>query len=574
MVRLKSCAVLWLVISMSVPQVAIIGRPNVGKSSLLNWLARRRLAIVDDQAGVTRDRVTTMLEHRDRYFELVDTGGMGFQDPDELTDDIQRQIDAAIDSADLILWIVDARSGLMPLDELVAQRLRGVDRPVIMVVNKVDHEGLDPVADEFRVLGRGLLIRVSTIQQRGREDLLDLIVERLPETARQAPEEPRMKIAIVGRRNVGKSTFVNTLAKAERMIVSEVPGTTRDSVDVHFDLDGHRFIAIDTPGLRRNKSVRTDLEFYSTHRAQRSVRRADVVLMFFDASEPISKVDKQLIGYIGDNYRPCVWVVNKWDKLATQIPTERWVTYLRQTFPSLVHTPIAFITGQTGKNVKALLNHSQMLYKQANSRLSTGELNRIIQHALIEHPPPAFQTKRPRIYFATQVAVTPPTIVLKVNYPEAFSEDYRRFLLRQLRDHGPFGEVPIRLFIDQRTRSEAGGATAGSRRSRSSNDPDTAITDDAEAYDDEMQAGGFDDGDMDDGDMDDVQMNIGDMDDGDMDDGDMDDGDMDDGDMDDGDMDEGDMDDVQINGGDTDDAQVEGGDESFENDRPSETERI
>jgi GTP-binding protein len=253
----------------------------------------------------------------------------------------------------------------------------------------------------------------------------------------------------------------------ERMIVSEVPGTTRDSVDVHFQLDGQTFIAIDTPGLRRRKSQRTDLEFYGAHRAQRSVRRADVVLIFFDATEKVSKVDKQLIGYVIENYKPCVFVINKWDQLHGSVTTERWVRYIRELFPTLAYAPIAFITGQTGKNVKALLNHSTMLFKQARERVSTGVLNRIVHAAVDAHHPPLYQNRRPKIYYATQVATEPPTIVLMCNEPKAFGKDYRRYLLGVLRDHLSFGEVPIKLYLEMRKRKdekegESGRGGAGS----------------------------------------------------------------------------------------------------------------
>lgn len=436
---------------MPIPQVAIVGRPNVGKSSLFNWLARRRLAIVDDVEGVTRDRMTTLIEAGDRYFELIDTGGMGGEDTDDLTADVRRQIEIAIDSADVILLVVDVQTGLMPLDEEVATRLRGVERPVILVANKADQTHQDVLADEFQRLGRGRLIPVSTIQNRGREDLLGLIADRLPEGT-EAVDEPQMKVAIVGRRNVGKSTFVNTLAKAERMIVSEVAGTTRDSVDVHFEIDGQRLTAIDTPGLRKRKSVRTDLEFYSTHRAQRSIRRADLVLMFFDATETASKVDKQLVGYVIDNHKPCIFVINKWDQLRDVVPTERWVRYLRGQFPTLAYAPIAFITGQTGKNVKALLNHATMLFKQSRQRVSTGVLNRVVRTAVDAHPPPMHQNRRPKIYYATQVATEPPTVVLMCSDPKAIGRDYQRYLLGVFRDHLPFGEVPIKLFLERHHR--------------------------------------------------------------------------------------------------------------------------
>jgi len=444
---------------MPVPQVAIVGRPNVGKSSLFNWLARRRLAIVDDFEGVTRDRMTTLIELEDeeRFFELIDTGGMGVEDTDNLTADVQRQIEAAIAVADVILLVVDVQTGVMPLDEMVTERLRGIQRPVILVANKADQEHMDAMVDEFHRLGRGHVMCVSTTQNRNRDKLLELILERLPEIDEdESADPPQMKVTIVGRRNVGKSTFVNSLAEDERMIVSEIPGTTRDSVDVVFEMDGQSFIAIDTPGLRKRKSVRTDLEYYGTHRAQRSIRRADVVLMFFDATEKASKVDKQLVGYVMEHHKPCIFVINKWDLLKGELPTDRWVKYLRGQFPTLAYAPIAFITGQTGKNVKTLLNHAQMLFKQARSRVSTGVLNRIIREAVASHPPPLYQNRRPKIYYATQVSTEPPTIVLMCSEPKAFSKDYLRFLLNILRDHLSFGEVPIKMYLNKRSRNDEG----------------------------------------------------------------------------------------------------------------------
>ncbi|NND98336.1 MAG: ribosome biogenesis GTPase Der [Pirellulaceae bacterium] len=443
---------------MPVPQVAIVGRPNVGKSSLFNWLARRRLAIVDDFEGVTRDRMTTLIEADDRFFELIDTGGMGIEDPDDLTADVRRQIEFAINSADVILLVVDIQDGLMPLDETVVERLRGVERPVILVANKADQKHQDIHAEEFQRLGRGRLVTISTTQNRNRDELMQLIVDRLPEPQSEVVEEAEMKLAIVGRRNVGKSTFVNTLSEADRMIVSEVPGTTRDSVDVRFEMDGQTFMAIDTPGLRKRKSQKTDLEYYGMHRAQRSIRRADVVLMFFDAAEKTSKVDKQLMGYVIENFKPVIFVVNKWDLLHGTIPTDRWVKYLRSQFPTLAYAPIAFITGESGKNVKALLNHATMLFKQARDRVSTGVLNRLVRAAVDAHPPPMYQNRRPKIFYATQVACEPPTIVLMCSEPKAFANDYQRYLLGVLRDHLSFGEVPIKLYLQKRTRNDQGPA--------------------------------------------------------------------------------------------------------------------
>ncbi|HWB08673.1 MAG TPA: ribosome biogenesis GTPase Der [Pirellulales bacterium] len=446
---------------MTVPQVAIVGRPNVGKSSLFNWLINRRVAIVDDQAGVTRDRLTHLMCVGDRYFELVDTGGLGIEDTDNLTSHIEEQIEAAIESASIILFVVDTRDGLVPLDEEVAKRLRYTKVPILCVANKTDAESLDAQANEFYRLGRGKLVRVSTQQNRGKQELLDEIFERLPAATSEPPPEPLMKVAIVGRRNTGKSTFVNTLAQAERMIVSEVPGTTRDSVDVRFELDGKAFMAIDTPGLKRRKSISTDLDFYSTHRAERSVRRADVVLLFFDGTERISKVDKQLCDYIAEQFKPCVFVVNKWDLMAATLPTEKWVHYLRDTFRTMRYVPIAFITGQTGKNVKALLNHAQMLCKQARTRVSTSDLNRLLKAAVERNPPPLHRNRQPKIYYATQVGEEPPTLVLFCNHPQAISENYRRYLVGAFRDNLPFGEVPIKLYLRKRESAEPEDAVEG-----------------------------------------------------------------------------------------------------------------
>ena len=442
---------------MGVPQVVIVGRPNVGKSSIFNWLAGRRLSIVDDAPGVTRDRLTHLMNVDDRYFELVDTGGMGIEDEDHLTQHIEAQIEHAIDSADMILFVVDSREGLLPLDEEVARRLRYVKVPVVCVANKTDAQSMDTEADQFYRLGRRKLVRTSATQNRGRDELLRMILERLPPSGAEGDSphaETVMKVAIVGRRNTGKSTFVNTLASAQRVIASEVPGTTRDSIDVRFELDGKPFVAIDTPGLRRRKSISSNVDFYSMHRAQRSIRRADVVLLFFDATSRISKVDKQLCDFIAENYKPCIFVVNKWDLLYGSMPTEKWADYLRDTFRTMWYVPIAFITGQTGKNIKAMLNHGQMLFKQSRERVGTGELNRLLRAAIEHNPPPVFHNRRPKIYFGTQVSVQPPTIVLFASHPNALSHPYRRYLLGVFRDRFPFAEVPIKLYIRKRAHGE------------------------------------------------------------------------------------------------------------------------
>ena len=436
---------------MGVLEVAIVGRPNVGKSSVFNWLVGKRVAIVDPSSGVTRDRVSQLIELGDGFVELVDTGGMGVEDVDNLTEHIEEQIQTAISSAGLILFVVDTRSGPTPLDEEVDKRLRQVDVPVICVANKTDTKEMEPQAGEFYKFGRKVL-PVSAEFNRGRFVLMGEMLEQLGSaTAHQDPiEKATMHMAIVGRRNTGKSTFINTLVKAERMITSEVPGTTRDSVDVRFELDGKAFVAIDTPGFKRRTTVETNIDFYSLHRAQRSIRRADVVLLFFDAGQRISKVDKQLCDYVSGQYKPCIFVVNKWDLMADAMPTERWVTYLRDTFRTMWHVPIAFVTGQTGKNVKAMLNHSQMLFKQSLGRVPTAELNKLVRAAVEHNPPPMIHQHRPKIYYATQVAVQPPTIVLFCNDPKGISQPYQRYLLGVFRDYVSFAEVPIKLYLRKR----------------------------------------------------------------------------------------------------------------------------
>lgn len=439
---------------MSLPTVAIVGRPNVGKSSIFNWLVGRRLAIVDQVAGVTRDRMIRVVEHYGSYFQIVDTGGIGINDVDDLDKEIEQQIATAIETADVILFAVDIRQGPTPVDAEIAKRLRALGKPVILAANKADEESFRVQAVDFYTLGIGDPLPISAQNFRGKDDLLDEVIRQLPK-ARTSDvldgiEEPVMKIAIVGRRNVGKSTFVNSLSEAGRMIVSDVAGTTRDSVDVTVQMDGKRIVLIDTPGFRRRRSVRTDVEFYSTHRAQRSIRYADVVLLFFDAAEEISKVEKKLVTYIERQHKPVVFVVNKWDLVADKIVTQEWADYARDTFPGLKYVPIAFITALEGKNVQKLINHAQMLFKQSHWRVSTPVLNRLVRQALLRHPPPVIGPRRPRIFFASQVGTDPPIIVLKCSDPDAFPTSYRRYLVGVLRDQLKFGEIPIRVFYEQR----------------------------------------------------------------------------------------------------------------------------
>ncbi len=420
------------------------------------------IAVVDSTAGTTRDRMRHLLHEGDRYFELIDTGGMGIEDSDDLTEDIENQISMGLNEADVLMFVVDGQSGPVPLDRLVADRLRHIDKPKLLVVNKCDSSRTAEDIAEFYALSNCKLITTSVKGNHNRDGLMDAVLELLPpatdsegtEGAEQAAE-PEMKLAIVGRRNVGKSTFINALAQEERVIVSEVAGTTRDSIDIRFDVDGKTIIAIDTPGVRKKKSLANDIEFYGLVRAQRSIRRADVVLIFFDSQKTISRVDKQLVEEVLTNYKPCIFVVNKWDEaMEAGMTIESWGDYLIREFASIRHAPVAFITAIDNRNTRQLINLAQTVYKQSLTRVSTGRLNRVIREAILKNRPPMRKSRIPKIYYAVQVATQPPTIVLKCNDPVLFDNSWKRFLLGVLQEELPFSEVPIKLYMRAKTAEE------------------------------------------------------------------------------------------------------------------------
>jgi len=429
--------------------IAIVGRPNVGKSSLLNMLAGRRISIVDPTAGVTRDRIQALCEHDGVYFDIVDTGGFGIVDRDDLGKQIEQQIRYAVEAAALILFVVDARQGLVPLDSAVAEWLRKSGRRVILVANKADAPNTPLDLADFHKLGVGEPLVISAMHRRGEEELKNRIiasVRHLGDGA--APGEPTMKLAIVGRRNVGKSTFINAIAGQERVIVSEIPGTTRDAVDVQFVRDGHTFVAIDTAGLQKKGKIADDIEFYSFHRAELSIRRADVVLFLLDAESDVSQVDKRLGSYIAEQHKPCVVVVNKWDLAKDRTTTEAYGDYLMKTLPGLDYAPVAFMTAKEGKNVQSVIDLSLSLFKQAQTRVPTAELNAVVEDLMGETvPKPKHGTGAVKIYYATQVSTAPPTIIFFVNDPTRVTPAYERFLINRLRDRLPFPEVPLRLLF-------------------------------------------------------------------------------------------------------------------------------
>ncbi len=441
---------------MALPVVTIIGRPNVGKSSLFNALAGEMISIVEPTAGVTRDRISAIIEHNDRYFELVDTGGYGIVDSDRLKEHIENQIRQAVSSADLVIFVVDIRDGLMPLDEQIAQLLRKNNLNVVLVANKADEAKMFPAAAEFSKLGFGDTLCVSATNNLNKRVLVDRITDFLKDHTCEKPQDVEMKLAIVGKRNAGKSTLTNAIAGRQRVIVSEIPGTTRDSIDVRFEKDGKTFIVIDTAGVQKKKSAaKNSIDFYSYTRAAKSIQRADVVLLLIDSTEPVSQVDKKLAAFIAGQYKACILVVNKWDLAKDKASSDDYADYLGKTLPHLSYVPIAFTTATESKNIQSVLDLARELYKQATTKISTPKLNKAIEQISSQRIGGKRKTAAfPKIYYATQIATRPVTILLFVNKVELFGENYKKFLIGRLRETLSFAEVPIRLLIRPRRKNQ------------------------------------------------------------------------------------------------------------------------
>ncbi len=453
------------------PVIALVGRPNVGKSTLFNRLAGRRAAIVLDTPGVTRDRNYADVDWAGRALSIVDTGGFEPASRDRLMQQVREQARLAVEEAAAVLLVVDAREGLTEVDREVAELLRRSGKPLFVAANKVDGaraEAEAPIA-EFHRLGFGEVHAVSAEHGRGVADLLDAVVEALrlppapppPEVELPGPDEEgeaataparEIRLAIVGRPNVGKSTLVNALLRQERFVVSDLPGTTRDSIDAAIEHRGRRFVLTDTAGIRRKRSIALKVEAYSVVRAMRAIDEADVAACLLDAGEAGVEQDARLLGLVVEKGRALVTVVNKWDLAEKAGATRDWYRgELRKRLPFVAFAPMLFLSARSGKGVEKLLDTAARLMEQFRARFPTRALNELIEAVQVEHPAPLARGRPVKLYYAAQVAYAPPTFVIQCSRPEAIGDPYRRFVENRLRE--AFGlEVPVRIVYQARSR--------------------------------------------------------------------------------------------------------------------------
>jgi GTPase len=434
------------------PLVAVVGRPNVGKSTLFNRLVGERVAIVEDTPGITRDRVYGECEWRGRTFRVVDTGGLGMGEEDPFHAEIRGQAELAMEEADAILFVTDVAEGLSPVDQELANLLRRSRKPVIVAVNKADNPKREQSAPEFYELGFEQVFPIAAHQGRGVGDMLDALVGALPPAEPDEEiEEDRIRLCIVGRPNVGKSSLLNAIVGDERVIVSEVPGTTRDAVDVPFELGDQRFLLVDTAGIRRPGKVQGSVEFYMVLRAERALERSDVAVLVIDAAAGLMDGDKRVGGLARDKGRGCVIFVNKWD-LVRGISMKEFGADLRRQLPFLSYAPVVFGSALHRQGIPELLDTAADVANNHSLRISTGELNRVLRDAFDRRPYTA-RGRELKLLYATQIAVKPPTFVLFVNDPKLFHFSYSRYLGNQLRAAFGFQGTPIRLLCRKRTRT-------------------------------------------------------------------------------------------------------------------------
>ena len=442
---------------MSKPIVAIVGRPNVGKSTLFNQIGKKRVSIVDDMPGVTRDRIYMDANWLEHDFTLIDTGGIEiYSNGNKIVDAIRAQADIAMDEADVIIFVVDGRAGLTAEDEDIAKSLRGSKKPVVVAVNKIDSVQLEVDSYEFYNLGLGDPIPIAASNALNLGDLLDEVVKNFPAVESEVGEDDEIKIAVIGRPNVGKSSLVNKLLGEERVIVSEIAGTTRDAIDTHFFKDGTKFTLIDTAGMRRKAKVEDAVEYYSVMRSLKSIDRADVVLMLIDAVEGITEQDKKIAGYAHDSGKGCVIIVNKWDIFPDKHDksTNRFTDDLRSEIGFLQYAPVLYLSALTGQRVDRVTELVKFVVEQQTMRIQTSVLNELIRDATAVNPPPTKKGKQLKILFITQADICPPRFVIFVNDPELMHFSYQRFIENKLRDTFGFEGTPLKFVIRKRNEEE------------------------------------------------------------------------------------------------------------------------
>jgi len=448
-------------------RVAIVGRPNVGKSALFNRLARRRLAIVHDEEGVTRDRITCEVIHNDERLEMIDTGGIGFVDGktqrDVIARGIQVQIEAALEDAALCLFVVDLQVGLHPLDSEVARLLHEAGRRVFLLANKADSPDAELKAGEFEALGFPVF-PVSALHNRGTDAVLDEVLRILPPAPPPADIAP-LKVAIVGRPNAGKSSLINRIIGEERLLVTDIPGTTRDCVEIPFSIGKgeatRHYVLIDTAGLRQRNKLKTAVDKFARMRMEDSVANADVVILCLDATEGPKGLDKRLAGLIDEHHKGCIILVNKWDLAEDSEVTQRaYGEALMKQLPRMSHVPLMFASALTGFNVRRLLDAVDVVGGEISRTISTGVLNRMLSDTLEKQPPPMVKSKRFKIFYATQVGTRPITIKFFVNQRALLSPTYERYLFNSLRTAFGLEGAPIVFRMDEKAPREPGGRKA------------------------------------------------------------------------------------------------------------------
>lgn len=436
---------------MARPIVAIIGRPNVGKSTLFNRIVGGRVAIVEGIPGVTRDRLYQDADWNGRKFTLVDTGGLDYREDGQIISNIRKQAELAITEADVVLFVVDARQGPTGTDDDVAAILRRNDKPVILVANKVEEFHKPNELYEFYKLGLGEPLPISAAQGMNTGELLDDIVLKLPPAKAEEEEEEITKIAVIGRPNVGKSSLVNALLGEERVIVSDIPGTTRDAIDTFIKRNDKQYLIIDTAGMRRRSKIGVSTEKYSVIRSLRAIDRSDVVLMLIDAVEKLTEQDKKIVGYAHEKGRAAIIVVNKWDLVEKDEHTSNlYIKDLRSGLGFMQYAPIMFVSALTGQRVHRVLELVDYVTEQQNMRISTGNLNDLIKEATMHNPTPQDKGRKLKIFYGTQGGVKPPTFLLFVNEPELMHFSYLRYLENQLRSAYGFEGTPIKIYLRKR----------------------------------------------------------------------------------------------------------------------------